>query len=207
MLRSFLVGASVIFLAGSAAAGPADWLKPQADYTADTLMEASQGQMRGKVFASGMKERREFNMGGRQHIMIVRRDKNVSWVLMPEQKMYLENPLGKDGMPQDEFAGGKLEREKLGTESVNGVDATKYRVHGETPDGQAFEGTMWMTKQEIPVRIRTGKGAEKVHMELSNLKVGAVDPGHFEIPSGYSRFQIPGPAQMDLDALRKQYGR
>lgn len=192
---------------GPATASDAEWLQPKADYRADTLMATAEGQMKGEVFASGMKERREFSVGGRRHVMIVRRDKGVSWMLMPEQKMYLEQKLGKDGMPQDRFAGGRLERDALGTESVNGVDATKYRVHGETPEGDPFEGIMWMTPEEIPVRVLTGKGDDQVRMELTGLVVGDVDAGKFEIPSGYQRFQLPAPAQQDLDALRKQYGR
>jgi hypothetical protein len=203
--------AAVLGLLGLAAPLAAEdkpeWLSPKADYRADTVMESADGQMRGRVFASGRKERREFVVNGREHVMILRKDRGVSWVLMPEQRMYLENAIDGDGLPEGHFAGGRLERERLGEESVNGAQATKYRVHGATPDGESFEGTMWLTAQEIPVRVVTGEGRERVRMELSNLKVGPVEASRFEIPSGYSRFELPGPAKQDLDALRRQSGR
>lgn len=205
--RSLAIAIVCFGLAGPTHAAGIDWLRPKADYQADTLMETTEGRMQGLVYASGMKERREFTMGGRRHVMIVRRDKGVSWVLMPEQRMYLEQAIGKDGMPQDRFEGGRLEREALGKEQVNGAAATKYRVHGATPEGDPFEGTMWMTKDEIPVRVVTGPAHGSVRMELSNLKVGKIDASRFEVPSGFTRFALPGPAQQDLDALRRQYGR
>ena len=139
-LLRIAVGCAVASVGLAAGAASVDWLQPKSDYRADTLMETPEGRMQGKVFASGMKERREFTTAGRRHVMIVRRDQGVSWVLMPEQKMYLENAIGREGMPMDRFAGGRLEREALGTEQVNGVEATKYRVHGTTPEGHAFRG-------------------------------------------------------------------
>jgi hypothetical protein len=185
----------------AAASERAAWLRPKADYMAHSVMEADGATMPGRVWASGDKERREVTISGRTHQVILRRDLGVAWVLMPEQHMYLEQPLGA----HDRMAGGALEREARGRETVNGVETTRYHVHGTTADGQPFDGTMWMTDQDIPVRVVTGQGPKRVRLELERLSVGFVDPGRFEIPPGYSRFELPEPAKADLDALRRRY--
>ena len=178
-------------LALPAAADSAAWLHAKVDYTAHTLMQSDAGRLTGRVWASGRKERRELVVKGRTHTMIVRKDRGVAWVLMPEQHLYLEQPLGRDGLTPDRFAGGQLVREALGSEAVNGVEATKYRVHGTAANGEPFEAWMWMTPQEIPVRVVTGEGDGRVEMELDDLSVGAIDPSRFEIPTGYTRLN-PG---------------
>ncbi|NNL64607.1 MAG: hypothetical protein HKP30_00045 [Myxococcales bacterium] len=200
--RLWILGIAV-FVAGAAGAETPAWLEPRSDYRADTLMSSPDGEMRGQVWASGRKERREFTLQGRRHVMILRKDRGVTWVLIPDQKMYLENAIDPEMMPEN---GGRLEREVLGQETVNGTPATKYRVHGTTGQGDPFEGTMWMTKHEIPVRVVSSNGGMTVRMELSNLDVGPVDAARFEIPADFTRFELPPPAKADLDAYRRQQG-
>jgi len=183
-----------------AAAEGAAWMRPKSDYVAHTVMEAANGTMTGRVWASGEKERRELAVSGRTHDVILRRDLGVAWILMPEQRMYLEQPLGQ----HERMASGDLQREALGKESVNGVEAVRYRVHGTAGDGRPFEGTMWMTAEDIPVRVVTGEGPERVRIELDRLSLGFVDPGRFEIPRGWARFELPDSAKADLDALRRR---
>jgi len=175
----------------AAGADPIPWLHPQVDYAAHTVMQSRAGRLTGRVWASGPKERRELIVQGHTHTMIVRKDRGVAWVLVPEQQVYLEQPLGESGMTPDRFAGGQLVRDVLGTEVVNGAKATRYRVHGTSAKGEPFAALMWMTAQEIPVRVVTDEGDQRVEMELDELSVGAVDPSRFEIPSGYTRLN-PG---------------
>jgi hypothetical protein len=193
---------AALLLAGAAGAASESWQRPQADYAADTIMETDAGTIAGRVWASGDKERREFSADGRRHVVILRRDRGVSWILLPEQRMYVENGVGEGPLVVDRLDARALEREALGEESVNGVPATKYRVRGTAADGEPFEGTMWLTEREIPVRVVTEQGGDTLRMELRNLSLGAVDPARFEIPPGYRRFELPAPAKADLGALK-----
>jgi hypothetical protein len=197
----FLVPA-LVALAAPAIAADADWMRPKVAYTARTVMRGDTGTIIGRVWASGDKERRELLVNGARHAVILRRDRGVSWILMPDQRMYLEQGLEASGA--DRFQGGHLEREALGEESVNGVPATKYRVHGTAADGAPFDGLLWMTEDEIPVRVVSGEGGEQVRMELNQLSTGRIDPSRFEIPAGWQRFELPGPAKADLDAYRRR---
>ena len=197
----------VLALGLAGPAGAADsWQRPQTDYAADTVMQSDAGEIRGRVWASGDKERRELAMQGRRHVLIVRRDRGVTWTLLPEQRMYVESALGEAGLPAA-GVGGDVTREALGRETVNGTSTTKYRVHGTAADDTPFEGTMWMTEQEIPMRVVAEQGGASVRMELSNLTTGAVDPARFKIPAGYRRFELPAAAKADLQALQKRRDR
>ena len=83
------------------AAGEGSWLRPKVDYSAETVMRADGKKMTGRVWASGAKERRSITVGKRSHEAILRKDRGVTWVLMPEQRMYLEQGLDEGGLTQD----------------------------------------------------------------------------------------------------------
>ena len=80
-------------VAGVASGETPAWLEPSSDYRADTLMSSPDGEMRGQVWASGRKERREFTLQGRRQrklssstvaheISAARRMKDVSPCMM-----------------------------------------------------------------------------------------------------------------------------
>lgn len=56
---------------------------------------------------------------------------------------------------------------KLGAETVNGIAATAYRVHSETPDVGTADGTVWIAGSlGLPVKTDedfTPSGGSKVH--------------------------------------------
>ena len=55
-----------------------DWMLPQVDYTADTYMQGDVGVLRGRMWASGDKERREVVVQGRTHVVILRKDRELA---------------------------------------------------------------------------------------------------------------------------------
>jgi len=153
----------------------------------------------GKMYQSGEKSRQEVSMGGMQQTIINRRDKKVVWMIMPAQKTYMEfnadDPkMGKKEDFQNFWKSHDAKLEKIGKEDVNGVETThsKVTIASATPDGHAFSGEVWLTKDNIPMRMKTSpsSGGEVV-MELSNLKVGKQDPSLFEVPEGYNKMQMP----------------
>lgn len=173
--------------------------KPTVDYTADSIMESGGVTMKSTVYHSGAKQRRETSMGGQRQIMILRPDRGVSLVLMPQQQMYMEMPLGAGGGPQADPAEGDWDRTEVGTETVNGVQTTKYHVTGRSPSGETSEGTMWFTTEHIMVKMEvtmhSGGRTQQVRTELTNLKVGPLDPSLFEPPAGYRAMTMPAMPQ------------
>src|SRR5437868_8422101 len=68
---------------------------PTVEYSADRIIEMTAGTMQGKIYAAKDKERSETNMSGMQSVMILRRDEQLGWMLMPAQQMYQELDFAK----------------------------------------------------------------------------------------------------------------
>ena len=169
---------------------------PKVEYTADSSMETAQGAMKGRVYSAPGKERREMNQGGQKMITIMRQDKKAVWMLMPEQKMYMETTMGKGDSRPEDMSGYKIEQTVVGPETVNGVSTTKSKVIMTDGKGMKMGGFMWHTADKIAVKtdvIAMDKSNKaRIKMDLTNLKVGKQDPALFEIPAGYTRMDMGG---------------
>lgn len=186
LLRSFnLVLALALLLPAISVAAPPP--EPKVDYSADSTMETEGGMtMKSRVYYSLGKQRME--MGGEGgNVTIMRRDKKVMWQLMGD--MYMEMPMNQAGSqdPHDM----DVQQTAVGEETVNGVKTTKYKVIATMKDGKKFGGFFWVTKDNITMKMDLlyKEGNEKMRMsqELTNLKVGKLDPKLFEIPPGYTK--------------------
>ena len=95
------------------------------DFSADMVSTTKGGVFTGKIYAAKEKTRMEMP----QAITITRMDKNVVWILMPEQKMYMEQPLKPENIvASTDKMPGEIERKHLGTETVDGKKTEKYRI-------------------------------------------------------------------------------
>ena len=160
-----------------------------AQYSALMHMSTERGDVEAKVFVKPGMKRMEMH----DATQIIRFDKGVMWVLMPKQRMYMENPIpaapgGGDNLKY-------LEKKKLGQETVNGISATKYKTVAQDPQGNRLEGFSWLTDDGILVKndMQLSDGARKmqVRSEISDLKVGEQDPSLFEVPQGFNKFAMP----------------
>jgi len=150
-------------------------------------------EVTGKVYVAGEKERRETTVMGRTSVVISRRDKQLSWILRPAQNGYMEHGIGgpyDDPYSSWDKAGVTLT--KLGQEKVNGVEATKYRAEAKATDGHMDTGMLWLTKENIPVRMEAHvKGQEsQLVIDYTNIKTGKQDDALFEVPAGYHKMDM-----------------
>lgn len=166
------------------------------EYSADEQMETEDVAMQAKVFHAPGKERREQDMSGMQQIMIMRRDKNVIWMLMPDQKMYMEMKMGQGKEDTADLKDYTIEYSVVGEEVVNGINTTKNKVIMTDKKGNKFGGFMWVSKEGIMVKMDTVSKVEgskmRVKMERKNIKIENQNPKLFEIPSGYNKMSMPG---------------
>jgi len=179
------------------AAGAAAWQPPRVEYTADSYFETAQGVMQGKVYYSPGKERREYTESGEKMIMILRHDKKRIWMLMPEEKMYMDMQM--TGERGEDLSAWKIQQTRLGDETVNGVRTTKYKIIMVSPKGSKMGGFFWTTSEDILMKmdaIAIDKGSkERMKIELTNLQIGAQEASLFEVPAGYSA-GMPGMGGM-----------
>lgn len=165
-------------------------------FSADMVSVTNGQQVEGKIFIGQGKTRMEMPQG----LVIVRQDKNVSWVFMPADKMYMEQPIDPKMVSRTQKdMPGEIERVALGPEIIGGQNTTKYKVTYQKGPGQE---TMfqWIGDSEIPVKMESADGSWSV--QYKNIKMGAPDDSLFEIPGGYQKVEIPSMAAMQA-AMQK----
>jgi hypothetical protein len=139
-------------------------------------------------------------MGEGSMVVIFRKDKGVTWTLFPGEKIYMENKLDEAKL-QKTF--GKIpmdiNKEDLGTETVNGFKCRKMRVETTTSImGREIKSTstVWTSDRlDFPIRSQEKDGGV---MELQDIKPASQPSDLFEIPEGYTKKDMPffGMGQM-----------
>ena len=173
--------------------------RPNVEYSADQSIETEAAAMKGKVYATPTKERREMGQGGANMIMITRHDKKVVWTLMPEEKMYMEMPM-KESTEKTDMSAYKIEQTPLGEEKLDGQVMDKSKIVMTHSSGSKMGGFMWTTKQGILAKmdaIAVDKGSKnRFKMEQTNIKVGKQPADLFEIPKGFQLMNMGGMGDM-----------
>jgi uncharacterized protein DUF4412 len=168
-----------------------------------TVTSAAEGQqMKGKMFVDKGKMRMDFNAQGRDMSMITDSAKETTYVLMHEQKMYMERKAGADAgrrrgprMPDVKQMGENpcatekdVTCKKVGTETVNGRTCDKWEFTSTA--NPKDNRTAWVDqKTHMPIKTVSAEST----MEMTNFKEGPQDAKTFEVPSDYQKFD---PAMM-----------
>lgn len=158
------------------------------DFSADMVSSSPQGKFTVKLYVSGDKSRMEMP----EAITVSRMDKKVVWMLMPQEMMYMEQPIDPRTVAStQEKVAGEIERKAEGTEMINGRLTTKYRVTFEVP-GRQESVFQWIDeKDHIPVKTAAVDGSWS--SEFKNIKSGPQDPALFEVPTGYRKMSLGMP--------------
>ncbi len=159
-----------------------------ADFSAEMATSSPEGAMTAKMYVSGQKSRVE--MPGA--VTIARIDMKVMWMLMPQEKMYMEQPIDmRTAMSTQEKLDGELERTVEGRETVNGMNTTKYRVTYETA-GRRDMVFQWIDDtNHFPVK--TAAVDNSWWSEFRSISTKPQDPALFEIPAGYNKMNLNIP--------------
>ena len=160
------------------------------EFSADMISTVGKETTQYKLNVSGGKIRMDMKDG----IIIVRNDKGVSWMLMPGESMYMENPIDTSKVPKtSKDLGGEIERTSLGVETVDGKPAEKFKVT-YTKNGKQESVYQWLVDNEIPVKVAAVDGSWST--EYKNLSMGAQPASLFEIPSRYTKMSMPSLGDM-----------
>jgi hypothetical protein len=169
-------------------------------FSADISVKSAEGQaMKGKMFFDKGKVRMDMNAQGREMSTITDSTTQTSYVLMHEQKMYMETKAGGPGgrrrgpkMPdikalsENPCANEKdVTCKKVGTETVNGRSCDKWEFTAKDPSENR---TAWIDqKTHIPIK---SVGADGTTFEFTNFKEGPQDAKNFEVPKDYQKFDM-----------------
>lgn len=178
----------------SASANTLELVLPNVAYQADITIQAGRISFSGKIHYAIDRERREIGFARSKRTrkpMIIRRDKQVIWVLNPGSETFFATPMPKlGGTAGPGFAGRKLvEQTKLGSEVLDNIATTKYRLVFAKQNDVQISGTAWITADNILMRLH-GISAVKdetapIIFSLSNLKIGPQDAKLFDVPAGF----------------------
>ena len=160
LFTSLVVVVATLLLAGSAAAGD----RLNVENSADQVIEAQGTAMKGKIYSTPTKERREINQGGTNMILITRHDKKVTWNLMSEEKMYME--MAKKALSdKTDLSAYQIEQTPLGQEMLNGQSVNKSKIIMTHSSGSKMGGFMWTTKEGIGAKNRRHHGRPRKSSE------------------------------------------
>lgn len=178
----------------------------RADFIADQYITVSLGEIGenaqifpAKVYSKEKRLRVEINNAGRSVIHISRGDKRppIFWMLMPNEKMYVETVGGEN--PLDPFSSKsdvKIEKVFVAKENVAGRPANKFKMTWRDKEGNKRIGFAWeaIDLNNAPIRQEFFKENEHVLVQLVNIQVQKLDPALFEVPSDYKKITAPPTA-------------
>jgi hypothetical protein len=157
------------------------------ELSADMITKDGQQKQAGKLYVKGNKYRIEMRSGS--EYAIIRHDKNKSWIVIPEQKAYIEMPFDPKRKPAiEERQSQEGNRKLLGSEMVNGHMTKKYEVTiREGGGGESFY--QWVAA-DINFPIKTTAVNGNWSIEYQNIRTSVPD-SLFEIPESYEKMMMP----------------
>jgi len=159
------------------------------DFASDMVSTANGQKHMSKVYMQGKKFRME--SPEQPGYNIVRTDKNVMWMVMPEQKSYMEMKIDPSKQPRTEQkVEGEVSRRLIGSETIEGRATDKYEVTYKDRDNTT-KMYQWIAKDiQFPVKTAALDGSWTV--EYKNIRMGNQPDALFEVPSGYAKMGMPG---------------
>ena len=183
--RSFLgVVLGAIFLLATS-------LAQAAEFTADMITKAGGQEIPGKVYVKGEKMRNEIQAAGHPIINIMRPDKKLVWIIMPQQKAYMEMPINQETQQKmmTLTEKQKARMKKVGTDTIDGYTCDKYETTMDH-QGKSTKVYSWVaTDLGIPIKVVSEDGS--FAMEYKDIKPGGVADSLFEAPQGYQKMKMP----------------
>ena len=158
------------------------------EFSADMVSSAQGQTTTSKIFVKDQRFRMEPK--GQPTYSIMRGDKQVVWMVMPDQNSYMEMKPSPSQQPKtEEKVRGEVSRKLIGPETVDGHPTQKYEVT-YTEAGKTEKMHQWMaTDIKFPVKMAAVDGSWT--MEYKNINMGTQPDSLFEVPSGYKKMTMP----------------
>ncbi|HEX3045845.1 MAG TPA: DUF4412 domain-containing protein [Bacillota bacterium] len=161
-----------------------------------TTTDGSGKVTKAKIFIKTLQKlRQEIIGGGAYAISIFRLDKKISWILIPDQKQYMEVAFTVD--PNRPNPAYEYTAVSLGNQTISGYECkgTRYNYKDKTKGAYI----QWMAeKLQYPIKIQHTDSSGKVvkTLECSDIKPGPQPDSLFEVPKGYTLYVMSGSVQI-----------
>ncbi|CUS33314.1 hypothetical protein [Candidatus Nitrospira nitrificans] len=152
------------------------------DFSAERIVKNGESIVTAHVNAKGDRWRFEYTYPQRgANIMIVRKDKQHSWLILSKRRQYLEVPIAADhALTVAENMDGEVSRELVGDETLNGHPTELFEVT-VAERGETRQYYRWVTKAErFPLKTVSKQG--KWSEEFRRVIFTEQSPFLFELP-------------------------
>lgn len=160
------------------------------EFSADTESMVYDSVVTGKYYAKPGRWRLELEYEGQRQITIFRKDRGVLWQVDHARGSYAEYMLNDEDLNilGNGAIDGETRRKLLGTETIEGRLAKKYRVYFMTAvEDYLFQ---WVDDElKTPVRVADKRG--RIITRLKNIALGSQPERLFELPEGMTRANAP----------------
>lgn len=168
--------------------------RPTVDYSGNLEITAGVISLVGPVRYTPEMESRALQLRGTQvpaRTVITRRGEETVWIVDPATRSYLRAPLTSiGGSPDSLIVGNITESEKLGDETIDGIDVARFRVSFEGVDDTKLSGEIWITGDNIVLRmegaVEQGDRTTPIIIQLSDLVIAPQPSEYFEPPEDYT---------------------
>lgn len=152
------------------------------DFSAERIVKNGVSVVTAHVNAKGDRWRFEYTQPQQgASIMIVRMDKQHSWLILSKRRQYLEIPIAADHLlMMTEKMDGEVSRELVGDETLNGHPTELFEVT-VAEQGETRQYYRWVTKAErFPLKTVSKQG--KWSEEFRRVIFTEQSPFLFELP-------------------------
>jgi hypothetical protein len=165
------------------------------DFSAERIVKNGKSVVTAHVNAKDDRWRFEFSQPqAGASIIIVRMDRQSSWLILSKRRQYLEVPIERDHrLVVSEKMEGELSREFVGDETLNGYSTELFEVTVEK-NGGTHQYYQWVTKvQRFPVKTVSKQG--QWSEEYRHVIFTTQSPFLFELPRRLDRANPSGETQ------------
>lgn len=180
-----------------------DLLDVPVSYTAKFQVSDNHGTFLGSVWHERGKERRDVDTKVGNGMVLLRRDRDTAYFVNRTGKWCVSFGFHAAAALAGGIDGLMATRKRIGSEMVEGVQTTKYRVVAQAPSGQEFEGEMWVAQSGVPIKVAgvesDGKGRRTpVELIQTDVALGKIDPSMLDVPKGMTTLDLKGVSAEQL---------
>ena len=154
------------------------------EFSADQVVRSDGHTRKANLYYRDQMWRLEHNDLGPVSITIVRKDKKVTWFLLPRVKHFKTIPYNPEHEPMvAEHLVGEIRREEIGVETLEGHPTTLYQVTVQKGDS-TLEYYQWLaTDIRFPLKLARKDGSWQV--QYRNVRVHPLSDLLFRLPLNY----------------------
>ncbi len=181
----------ILFCVGIIFPGGSDALA--LEFTADQIVKVGNQTQKANLYYRDDRWRLEHQSMGPVNVTIVRKDKQLMWLLLSRMRHFKTLPYDPDQAPKvTEHLEGEISREEIGTETREGHPTILYEVTVKEGDQTDVYYQWFATDIKFPMQLTRKDGSWSV--EYQHVKLRAVTDYLFQLPVNFQPLETFGPS-------------